>query len=49
MNDSDIDMEYLEQWTRHEPDTGFEMLDLRPALIRIVDGAGQHGVAAYIV
>lgn len=31
MNDSDIDLEYLEQWTRHEPVTRIEMLDLRPA------------------
>ena len=32
MNNSDIDLDILEQWTRHEPVTWIEMLDLRPGL-----------------
>ncbi len=32
INSSDFDLDYLEQWTRHEPVTQIEMLDLRPAL-----------------
>ena len=32
MNNSDIDLETLEQWTRHELVTWIEMLDLRPGL-----------------
>lgn len=32
MNNSDIDLEIFEQWTRHEPITWIEMLDSRPAV-----------------
>ena len=32
MHEPAIDLEYLQQWTRHEPVTLTETLDLRPAL-----------------